>query len=154
MNEKAPKTTTSLNAVATVLLIVAVGLIAGVVLFAAEPSVVPPSLPQCPPGPGCPMSAPSSGFGYVQAAVILSTLAMALLAALFVVYARTYRETRAPFILGLLFFLLALLLETVLTSPFVFTGLGLPPGRLAPYLTFGQLFMDAALAIFLYLSLQ
>lgn len=159
MTEETKRTPTSMNAVVTVLLIVVIGAVAGVVLATAAPAVVPPL--SCPPPPSpnapvvpCPASPQNTGSGYVQAEVVLSTLAMLLLVALLVVYVRTYRDTRAPFMIGLVLFLLALLVETVLTSPFIYTGLGFPPGKLAPFLTIGQLFMDAALAIFLYLSLQ
>lgn len=154
------RTPPSMNAAVIVLLVVVIGLVGGFVLALAVPSVVPP-VAVCPtpppppaPVPVCPSNPQSSGSGYVQVSVVLSSLAVALLVSLLIVYLRTYRETKAPYIIGLVLFLLALLVQTVLTSPFVYTELGLPPGKLAPFLTIGALFMDAALAIFLYLSLQ
>ena len=71
-----------------------------------------------------------------------------------VVYARTYRDTRSPQMLGLVLFLVALLLEAILTSPFLFARFGGPPAGADPYLLAGQLFEVAALAIFLYVSLE
>ena len=49
--------------------------------------------------------------------IILSTIGMALLVALILVYARTYQQTKANFILGLLVVLFALLLQSLLTYP-------------------------------------
>jgi hypothetical protein len=86
--------------------------------------------------------------------VVLSTVSIAFLLALLVVYGRTYRTTGAPYVLGLFVFLLVLLLETVLNSPLLFTAFGVAPGGVSRFLAFGQLLMSVALGIFLYLSLQ
>lgn len=159
--ETAPPARRTLNAEALVLLVLLIGIVVGFAL-SFNSALVPPSNPACPPAPPPPAPAPpcptaptpSTGFGYAQLEVVFSVLAVALVIALLGVYLRTYRETRAPYIVGLLLFLVALLIEIVLTSPFVFVALDVAPGKLAPYQTFGQFFMDAALAIFLYLSLQ
>ncbi len=50
---------------------------------------------------------------FLEFHIILSTVGMALLVALIVVYARTYVQTKANFILGLLVVLFALLLQAL-----------------------------------------
>ena len=62
--------------------------------------------------------------------VIVSTVGLALLAALFVVYAKTYRDTGARSALGLIFVLAAFLLEGTLTSPILFGAFGHVLGEL------------------------
>lgn len=136
----------SARSVGWMLLVVLVGLAVGVLLAYTVP--LPPGGPSGPGGPPIPNSTVTRGM------IVLSTLSMALLVALLVVYGRTYRNTRAPFILGLWVFLVALLLETVLTSPLLFIAFGAGPGGLGRFLTFGQLLMCVALGIFLYLSLE
>ena len=128
-------------------LVLAVGLVVGLVL--ALVVAVPGSGP--PPGPGSP---PLPARSVSQAMTVLSTVNIALLVALLVVYSRTYRSTGAPFILGLWVFLFALLLENILDSPLLFAAFDAAPGGLGRFLAFGQLLMCAALAVFLYLSLE
>ncbi len=135
------------KASAWVLLVIGIGLIVGLVLALTLPG--PPAGPPGPGGGGPIPPRPLDG-----AMLVLSTVGIALLAALLVVYARTYRTTRAPFVLGLWVFLLALLAENVLSSPLLFTAFGVGPGGLGRFLTFGQALMCVALSIFLYLSLE
>jgi hypothetical protein len=96
--------------------------------------------------------------------VILSTVGMALLVALLVVYSRTYLQTRANFILGLVVVLFALLFQAILTNPVYLSfaepyptfpnplrRASLPPGFSSPI---ADIFMIIAYAVFLYLSLE
>ena len=129
-----------------VLLVLGVGLLVGLALAFVVRVPVGPSA-----GPGGPPAHPAS---VVQRALVLSTVNVALLGALLVVYSRTYRSTHAPFVLGLEVFLLALLLANVLNSPLLFAAFHVGPGALGPLLLFGQLLMAVALATFLYLSLE
>jgi hypothetical protein len=125
-----------------------VGFLVGLALSAVVtvPQGPPPSGPGAPPPP-----APESS----KVMLVLSTVSIALLLALLVVYGRTYRTTRAPYVLGLFVFLFVLLLESVLNSPILFSAFGVGPGNgLGRLLAFGQALMCAALALFLYLSLQ
>ena len=103
------------------------------------------------PGPG-PRLDPFETFEDVD--VIVSTVGLALLAALFVVYAKTYRDTGARSALGLIFVLAAFLLEGTLTSPILFGAFGHVLGELGPFLLVAHGFRTAAFAAFLYLSLQ
>ncbi len=104
-----------------------------------------------PPGPPGPTPPPAS---VAQSSVLLSTLSLVLLAALIIVYGRSYQATRAPYVLGLLLFLVVLLFETAINSPLVFTAFGCGPGNLGPFLVVSELLMSAAHSIFLYLSHQ
>jgi hypothetical protein len=101
-------------------------------------------------GPGGPMAPPAA----VEFFAVFSAIDVALLVALVVVYARTFRETRAQFALGLLVFLLVLLFEAFASSPFVFALFGLQPGNLGPFLLLGAILEMVALVIFLALSLE
>jgi len=86
--------------------------------------------------------------------LILSTLNVALLGALLVIYARMYSQTRANFAFGLVLVLGALLAETVVGSPLLFRLFEVPPGGQTPFLLIAETFKATALTIFLYLSLQ
>jgi hypothetical protein len=85
--------------------------------------------------------------------IVLTTVEVALMVSLVVVYLKVYSETRANFALGLVAVLSALLLQTVLSYPLVLgtEGVILVPGTLttlADFLTVG------AYTVFLYLSLE
>jgi hypothetical protein len=90
-------------------------------------------------------------FGYH---VVLTTVEVALLIALVVIYGRMYVETRANFALGLVFVLIALLVQTVLSYP-LFQGLigevYLGPGYSSQV---ADIFTICAYTLFLYLSLD
>ncbi len=139
---------------AVVALVLVVGVVAGVVLDVTAPQVLPPG--PCPPPPGgCPAPpSPSAVLSYPHVTGVLVAVALVALLALLVVYGRTYWETRAPQMLGLALFLGALLLETILTSPFVFARFGGLPRGVEPFLVAGQVFEALALLIFLYVSVQ
>jgi hypothetical protein len=128
-----------------VLLVLVAGLAIGVVFSSLpDPSVGPR------PGHGW-------GFRFETAEdvdVILSTVGLALLVALLVVYAKTYSQTGARFALGLTVVLFALLLESLLTSPILYTAFGTSAASLGPFLLFADVFKVAAFSVFLYLSLQ
>jgi len=86
--------------------------------------------------------------------IILSTVSVALLVALLVVYGRTYLQTRANFIFGLLIVLFALLLQSLLTFPVI---LGIAEHILIlPDFTsnLADIFTIIAYTVFLYLSLE
>jgi hypothetical protein len=129
-----------------VLLVVGVGLLVGTALAFVIHVPVGPA-----PGPGGP---PGPSQSVVQAALVVSTVNIALLAALLVVYARSYRSTRASFLLGLWVFLFALLLANLLVSPLLIVAFDAGPGGFGRLLTLGQLLTAVALSIFLYLSLE
>ena len=92
--------------------------------------------------------------------IILSTVGIALIIALIIVYARTYIQTKANFIFGLLVVLFALLLQALLTYQVFLNFLG--PGSISEVgeiasnfsSLVADIFMIVAYAAFLYLSLE
>jgi hypothetical protein len=94
---------------------------------------------------------PDPVFGYH---VILTTIAVALLVSLVVIYARMYAETKANFALGLVVVLVALLLQAVLSYPIVEDLIITPqiePGFWSPV---ADTVSVCAYTVFLYLSLE
>lgn len=147
-----PPSRPSLGPKAIVLLVLLVGVVAGIVLDIAAPQALPH--PPCPPGSPCPAGPSASAIlSYPHVTGVLVAVSLAALAALLVVYGRTYRDTRAPQMLGLALFLAALLLETIVTSPFIFARFGGLPSGDQPFLIAGQFFEGLALLVFLYVSL-
>jgi hypothetical protein len=144
-----------ISALLWVAIVLVIGLVVGVALSTNVPS--PPSNnPNCtqPGQPQCNNQPTPSTPQYHEVGIILSAVSMALLVALLVVYARTYQATRAPYTLGLVVFLFALLVEDTISSPIVLASFRQGFGDLDPFLAVGQLFLCAALALFLFLSLQ
>jgi len=90
----------------------------------------------------------------LQFHVILSTIEVALLIALAVVYVRIFIQTKANFAFGLVIVLYALLIHSLLQNPLLL-GLAGPvavgPG---PFLPFADIFTVFAYTLFLYLSLE
>lgn len=85
--------------------------------------------------------------------IVLTTVEVALLVSLVIVYLKVYSETKANFALGLVIVLSALFLQTLFSYPLILgtQGLILVPGTLtmlADFLTIG------AYTVFLYLSLE
>jgi len=86
--------------------------------------------------------------------MILSTVSIALLFALIVVYLKVYAQTGARFALGILIVMFALLMQSFFQYPLVLGLYGAYPGLFGPFLTSADLFTIAAYTIFLYLSLE
>jgi heme/copper-type cytochrome/quinol oxidase subunit 4 len=86
--------------------------------------------------------------------VILSTISIALLISLVVIYLNMYSETGARFALGIVIVLFALLVQSFIQYP-LFLGLvsQYPPGQ-GSFLSFADIFTIIAYTIFLYLSLE
>ncbi len=129
-------------------IVLIVGILAGVILAALPLPTTTGTSPGRGPGWHLALSTPSD-YG-----VILSTVGIVLLVALLVVYSRIYADTKANFALGLVIVLLALLLQSVLTSPLVFTAFGQTSDGLGTFLAFADLFKIVAFTVFLYLSLE
>ncbi|HTW56470.1 MAG TPA: hypothetical protein VMG36_08545 [Thermoplasmata archaeon] len=132
--------------IAWVIVVVAVGFAIGAAAVALHPA------PHGPPPPPSPGPAGSQNLGRI--ASVVSTLDLALLVALLGVYVRTYRDTRARFVLGLVIVLLALLVQAAASSPAVIGAFGLASGGLGGFYFVASLFEALALAVFLYLSLE
>ncbi len=86
--------------------------------------------------------------------VLFTTVEVALLVALVVIYGRMYLETSANFALGLVFVLVALLVQTLLSNPVLEDLVGqvpIGPGYSTPE---ADIFTVFAYTVFLYLSLD
>lgn len=153
-----PPTPPALSARGLVALVLVLGVLSGALLAYVAPQALPPSRAPCTPSPGCPPAPPpasaSAVLSYPHVASVLAAVAIVALLALLAVFARTWRETRSPQILGIEMFLVALLFQSVLTSPFVFARFGAVAPGLQPFLLAGQLFECVALLVFLYLTVQ
>ncbi len=133
-------------------IVLATGIILGIALSMVQSTM---ATPWRPPGHGH----GDGGFGFrIETAddfdIILSTVSIILLFALVIVYAKTYGETNARFSLGLAIVLLALLFQSILTSPLVYGAFGQDSGGLGPFLLLADVFKIVAFTIFLYLSLD
>src|SRR5487761_898442 len=97
-------------------------------------------------------------FTFIAEHIILSTVSIALLVSLVIVYARIYRQTKANFALGIFIVLMALLFEAILNYPILLlmtTPGGVPISEFSYSLpTLADVFTIVAYSIFLYLSLQ
>lgn len=106
-------------------------------------------------GPGPP--GPFQFFGayeYLQYHIVLSTISLALLAALIVVYAHSYVKTRANFLFGLLIVLFALLIQGLIQDPLLHLYMSGTVEIDAFYSWVSDLFTIVAYSVFLYLSLE
>src|SRR5438552_15487033 len=83
---------------------------------------------------------------FVNFGLILSTLNVALLVALLVIYARMYSDTGASFALGFVLVLGALLAETVVGSPVLFSLFALRTGGQTPFLLLAETLTDASVS--------
>jgi hypothetical protein len=130
-----------------VVVVLLVGLVAGVLL--SELATLPDESRE-PFFRGIPVFNPDPS---IRLHIVLTTVEVALMVSLVIVYLKVYSETRANFALGLVIVLSALLLQTVFSYPLVLGtgGVILVPGilnTLADFLAIG------AYTTFLYLSLE
>jgi len=86
--------------------------------------------------------------------MILSTVSVALLVALTIVYIKVYAETRARFAVGITVVLFALLIQSLFQYPLLLGLVGPFAAGQGSFLTFADLFTITAYTIFLYLSLE
>jgi hypothetical protein len=91
---------------------------------------------------------------YYVGSTVISTINIALLGILLVIYANIYIKTRSTFTIGLIVFALAFLMKDLTSSPFIvglfsFRAVGLGPFEFLP-----GLFELAALSVLLYLSVK
>lgn len=93
-------------------------------------------------------------YEYLQYHIILSTISLALIISLIAVYTRSYLQTKANFMLGLLIVLFALLLEGVLTYPLLHLLLTGSVTIDAYYSPISDIFTVIAYSVFLFLSLE
>lgn len=151
MTKNSNDKTRMLAPLAWVLFAIFVGLLASILAIFLTPHIL--SLRAGRPGPAGPVN--NFTFStYAALGTTLSGISFTLLTALLIVYIRIYWETRARHALGLTLFLAALLVEPALTLPVFFITFGPPMATIGILLILGRSFLCAALAIFLYVSLQ
>lgn len=90
-------------------------------------------------------------FGYH---ILFTTVEVALLIALVVVYGRMFIETKANFALGLVFVLFALLVEALLSNPVLEDVVATPPFGPSNLILAADILTICAYTVFLYLSLD
>ncbi len=92
-------------------------------------------------------------FFYVTNAII-STINIALLVFLILIYFNIYLKTRSPFTIGLLIFAFVFLVRDLASSPFVTSLYGFRAYGLGPFAFLPSLFELVALSVLLYLSVK
>jgi len=97
---------------------------------------------------------PNRLYGALVLHTILSTVSIALLLALAVVYIRVYAQTGARFALGITVVLFALLVQALVQYPLFLVLSGPFDEGQGTFLSFGDFFTIAAYTVFLYLSLE
>jgi hypothetical protein len=91
---------------------------------------------------------------FYVANMILTTINIALLAILIVIYVNIYVKTRSPFTVGLVIFALIFLVRDLTSSPFVTAIYGFRAYGLGPFAFLPSLLEFVALTILLYLSIK
>jgi hypothetical protein len=135
-----------------VILVLAIGATVGVVSFL----VIAPHLRLRGFFPPAPSSFIMEIFSLIAEHIILSTISIALLVSLVIIYGRIYKQTKANFALGIFIVLLALLFETFLNYPILqLLTTGYPVNLFSsPLPTLADIFTIVAYSVFLYLSLE
>jgi hypothetical protein len=91
---------------------------------------------------------------FYVANTIISTINIALLVILALIYFNIYIKTRSPFTIGLVIFALVFLVQNVTSSPFITSPFGFRAYGLGPFAFLPGLFEFFALTILLYLSIK
>ena len=104
--------------------------------------------------------APSPGFVrgdfelFYVANTIISTINIAMLVFLILIYVNIYVKTRSPFTIGLVIFAFVFLVRDLTSSPFVTSMYGFRAYGLGPFAFLPSLFELVALSVLLYLSVK
>src|SRR5208283_1221248 len=91
---------------------------------------------------------------FYVANTIISTINIALLAILAIIYFNIYLKTRSQFTIGLLIFALVFLVQNVTSSPFITSPFGFRAYGLGPFAFLPGMFEFIALTVLLYLSVK
>jgi len=91
---------------------------------------------------------------FYVANTIISTVNIALLAILALIYFNIYIKTRSQFTIGLIIFALVFLVQNVTSSPFITSPFGFRAYGLGPFAFLPGLFEFFALTVLLYLSIK
>jgi hypothetical protein len=101
-----------------------------------------------------PRSIPGDFQYFYVANTIISTINIALLAILALIYFNIYIKTRSQFTIGLIIFALVFLVQNVTSSPFITSPFGFRAYGLGPFEFLPGLFEFIALSVLLYLSIK
>ena len=85
---------------------------------------------------------------------MLSTVNLALLVILLVIYLGVYSDTRSEFALGLVIFTLAMMMYAVTSNPLLHSGFGFHASGLGPFAFFPDLFSLIALVVLLFYAIR
>ncbi len=91
---------------------------------------------------------------FYVANTVISTINIALLAILSLIYINIYIKTRSQFTIGLIIFALVFLVQNVTSSPFIAAPFGFRAYGLGPFAFLPGLFEFVALTVLLYLSVK
>ena len=91
---------------------------------------------------------------YYVGFTVISTINIALLSILLVIFVNIYAKTRSPFTIGLIVFALAFLMKDLTSSPFVAGLFSFRAYGLGPFVFLPGIFEFAALSVLLYLSIK
>jgi len=156
-SEGQPHERRRLQSLLWVILVLAIGAITGVITFLLiAPDLTLRGFFPGPPPSGLMMEI----FTRLAEHIILSTISIALLVSLVLVYGRIYKQTKANFALGIFIVLLALLFETILNYPIIQIlaagPRGIPTNELfsSSLTMLADIFTIVAYSVFLYLSLE
>jgi hypothetical protein len=104
------------------------------------------------PPPGGPIPGDFQYFYFAN--TIISTINIALLAILVIIYYNIYIKTRSQFTVGLIIFALVFLVQNVTSNPFIASPFGFRAYGLGPFEFLPSMFEFIALTILLYLSIR
>jgi len=107
-----------------------------------------------PRGPGQGMRMHGDFEWYYSVKGVLSTVNLALLVILLIIYLRVYSDTRSEFALGLIVFALAMMMYAITSNPWLQSGFGFRGSGLGPFAFFPDLFALVALVILLFFALR
>jgi hypothetical protein len=133
-----------------------VAIIAAAAIFAAfwalniNQPTFSPFQPRSPPSVGI-----SGDFEYFYVVfTVISTINIALLVILVLIYADIYNKTRSHFTIGLVIFAVVFLMKDLFSSPFVIGLFSYRAYGLGPFAFLPGIFEFAALSVLLYLSIK
>ena len=91
---------------------------------------------------------------FYVANTIISTINIALLVILTIIYFNTYVKTHSQFTIGLIIFALVFLVQNMTSSPFIAAPFGFRAYGLGPFAFLPGMFEFVALTVLLYLSVK
>lgn len=91
---------------------------------------------------------------YYTAKTVISTINIALLVCLLIIYVGIYQKTKSDFTIGLIIFSSVLLLNVLSSNPLIHGVFGFSAYGLGPFAMLPDLFTCVALAVLLYLSVR